>query len=359
MGLPDFDRHSRQRLDIAGNIGTTAILRRFVSAGAGSEVYGAEGIGYYESIPVTGLFTPLSTREIQAAGGRYQEGDVFVSLDSNAYVLQSLDQIIVSGITYRVAGTDQPMPIAGGGADRVLLKAGETFALPNLYHRKVLSIPGSVAYWPLWDSSGTVAREILSSYDGVYTNTPTLGAAGIGDGNNAVSFDGTNEFVNIYSAGLNGAFNGQEFTIGLWAKAAASTLWTDSAFHITCGIGVNGSNQILLYKVSANNTFRFYYAAGGTVKSVDLIASPTTYQFYAITVSKSANQVKAYINGVQTGATQTGLGTWAGSLNSALCGIAVANTSTATQTWYGSIAHTLIYNRALSATEIASLASLT
>lgn len=52
-----------------------------------------------------------------------------------------------------------------------------------------------VIYYRLGESSGTVATDLGSAgNDGTYAGSPTLGIAGIsGDGNTAVSFDGTND----------------------------------------------------------------------------------------------------------------------------------------------------------------------
>jgi len=74
-----------------------------------------------------------------------------------------------------------------------------------------------------------------------------------------------------------------------------------------------------------------------------------------MTWSKSADQMKAYYAGGQTGATQTVLGNWTEALSATRSNIG-ARSTTPDQIWNGYLAHCAIWNRALAPAEIAALA---
>ncbi len=59
-----------------------------------------------------------------------------------------------------------------------------------------------IGYWPMWEPSGSTSFDISNEgNDGAYTGV-ALGSQGIGDGRSSPTFDGTNDFNNVYSAGL-------------------------------------------------------------------------------------------------------------------------------------------------------------
>lgn len=75
-----------------------------------------------------------------------------------------------------------------------------------------------------------------------------------------------------------------------------------------------------------------------------------------MTVSKVANEMKAYVNGVQIGATQAVAGTWAGSLASTQVCWGAENTSPGTP-FTGYLAHMVTFARALTGAEVTTLAT--
>jgi len=181
----------------------------------------------------------------------------------------------------------------------------------------------------------------------------TLGAASGGHLTNAYSFDGTNDNVNIYSSDLNSVFNPSEGTLVAWAKVANSGVWSDNAQHKIIYISFDGSNFIELNKNSSpNNSVVGRAVFGGVTKRVDPILSTTDWFQIVMTWSKSNDQLKVFINGNQSGTTQTGLGTWVGNLTSTTAVIG-AQTTAGASPWSGLINDVRLYNRALSAEEIA------
>lgn len=224
------------------------------------------------------------------------------------------------------------------------------------YASKVLAIAPAnlVSYLPMWEASGSVAADLSGhGYTGAYTGVD-LGQPGIGDGRTSPLFDGVNDYCNGYSAGFGAAFNQLAGTIGIWARVFNSGVWTDSTVRLMCTFG--NSSTVTLRRSATNSTLRWQYTAG-TAKVVDKASLSTTGWFHiAMTWDKAADQMIAYYNGVQEGAIQTTLGTWSGGVASAVVG---AGSLTPTNPWNGYLAHSAVYNVALSAAQIAQLASVT
>jgi hypothetical protein len=226
------------------------------------------------------------------------------------------------------------------------------------YVDKVRNIDAAhlVAYWPLSEGSGTVAKD-WGPYgrNGAYTAV-TLGGRGIGDGKSSASFDGSTSYCNVYSAALVAAFNGAEGTLAGWAKVSAAGVWTDGAARLMACFRVDSNNRIQLQRSTVNGALSFLYAAGGVSLQRDVTSlSLTTWMAICLTWSKSGDAAIAYLNGAQQGATLTGLGTWAGNLASTLTCVGAASTVPA-YVWSGPEAHWALWNAALTPTQVARLA---
>lgn len=229
------------------------------------------------------------------------------------------------------------------------------------YSRKILNLFGSsiVGHWPLDDPIGsTVARDISGNgYNGTPSNV-TFGAAGMGDGHTAASFNGTNSRCNIYSAGLDGAFDGAEGTAMVWAKVSAAGVWTDAALRFLFIFYADFDNQIYIYRTTTDNELVAAYKAGGTEKSVVLNPiSSVGWMHLSLTWSASGDALKVYYNGSQYGTTQTSLGVWAGTLNSNQTNIGAYN-ATPDYEWSGFLAYTILTNTAATPAQIAQAASI-
>lgn len=231
------------------------------------------------------------------------------------------------------------------------------------YWQRVKEIrPASLlAYWRLNESSGTTAADSSGNSHSAAVSGTTWGASGIGDGDTAASFDGVNDFINLYSTGLRDAFNGPAGTVMIWGRVANVGVWTDGMSHSLVRLVADGNNLVHLFKPSTSNYLEWRYTAGGTIKNYDLSGVSTlNYFVMAITWNKNAGangEVKCYYNGVQVGSTLTGLGTWAGQLASTTACIGARDT-TPTNPWAGILAHAALWNVALSANEIAQLSGV-
>jgi hypothetical protein len=179
---------------------------------------------------------------------------------------------------------------------------------------------------------------------------------GIGDGNTAPMFDGTNDYVNAFTAALAAAFNESAGTLLHWIRLAAG-VWTDGTRRDSAFIQADANNYVFTGRDLANNLYRFYYTANAVPKNVNPVGL-TTYDWVlcGLTWDAAVDEVKVYWNGVQTGATQNGLGVWnGGALTVAVIG---ATTVVPNNPFHGRISHVQLYDRALSGPTIAELASV-
>lgn len=244
-------------------------------------------------------------------------------------------------------GPALPVYIVPGGGS---LGGADTLAYTN----KVIAL-SPIAYWPMAESSGLTALDASGNgRNGTYSAV-TLGQTGIGDGRTAALF--SSSYVNIYSASLEGALSVAEGTLSVWFQFQSAGIWTDAAARQFIQIRTDANNLVALRRTSTNNQLQSQYVAGGTSKTVNItsVGGSVAWNHFALTWSKSADQMIAYINGAQSGAIQTGLGVWAGALSSTLCLIG-ASTQTPGSPMSGLLAHAAVWASPLSAAQIATLA---
>lgn len=225
------------------------------------------------------------------------------------------------------------------------------------YQRKTLMVSPvpPIGYWPHGEPVGSgVALDVSgNNRHGAYTAC-ALGQAGMGDGSTGAATDGSTSVINLYSAALNSAYNGQEVSIGFWGRISTA-VWTDGAQHFIARFRVDASNSFDFYKKTTNNQIECDYIAGGTTKGVIFTTSgPTSFFHLCATATKSGDQMKLYFNGAQVGTTQTGLGTWAGALLSTATVLGAASTVPASPI-AATFAHATIWPLALPPGAIAEL----
>ena len=220
---------------------------------------------------------------------------------------------------------------------------------------------GPIAYFPLWEASGTTIECLVSATQNGTASSDVSGwppGEGVGDGNTALLFDGTNDYIDILTASLATAFDGDEGTAMFWCKVEDSGVWSDGTKRIGLyAVDTTDWNEYVnLYKNTSDNQMRYRYSAGGTLENITQNNVTTLLWFHiAVTWSASADEVKAYYNGVQEGTTQTSLGTWVGAINRALIG---AESTAPANPWQGWLAHCLLFDKVLTQPEIANLATV-
>ena len=212
---------------------------------------------------------------------------------------------------------------------------------------------GPIAYWPLDEASGSVARCLVNAaMNGTYEGPTLANAVGPDGASLHPLFDGSNDRVDIQSAALAAAFSGAAGTMALWAKVYNAAVWTDSAVRYAAALRVDSSNYVCNGRHSNDNTIFSNYRAGGTSEpEYNAGHSATGWIHLAITWDKAADAVIHYINGSQAGSADTGLKAWAGSL--AICSL--GGWSASEYLWYGWLAHPALWSTALSATQILAL----
>lgn len=227
------------------------------------------------------------------------------------------------------------------------------------YFKKVLAT-GPIAYWPQWELTGSVSEDlVLDAQDGAYTGA-TLNATAAPDGSPSPFFDGVNDFNNVFTATLQGQFNGSEGSVAAWARVANAGVWTDGALRFSVGLRATAANRLDIEKDAANNRLDFVYVAGGAIRTV--VHTPITdvgWMHLVMTWSASAGatgEMRAFLNGIQTGVTQINLGVWVGNLLNTRTNIGCDNTVGPASVWHGYLAHVSVWDRPLSPDEIANLA---
>lgn len=217
----------------------------------------------------------------------------------------------------------------------------------RLYYKKVLSY-NPTAYWPLWETSGTVAECLNNSaLNGTYT-TVTLGNAAGPDGSPCPLFDGTDSRVAIP---VNGVMNLSAGTAMGWMKVSAAGIWTDGVIRYLMRLETNTSNYVRLYKHSTNNTVALHTNFGGTFKGLNPGSTSVDWIFAAVTWDKTADEIRGYYNGAQVSPTLTGLGTWSAQPGVNFIGAASASANV----FSGWLAQCAIWTRALTPAEVADL----
>lgn len=185
----------------------------------------------------------------------------------------------------------------------------------QLYAELIESL-GAFALWPLSETMGTRAADEIGGFNGTYSASVGLNAVQFPDGTPAPLFDAAEDVIAIPNAALDTPFNPALGTMGVWLKARASSVWTDGVSRIAYSVGVDANNRIFFNKTTTSNRFDVFYVAGGTSKQIATTSfNPTTWFHSVITWDVTSDEVKAYINGIQSGSTLNTLGTWAGALS--------------------------------------------
>jgi len=225
------------------------------------------------------------------------------------------------------------------------------------YWQRVKALFGSsiVAYWPLWEASGTVATDIVNTRNGTYaTGGVTLNqnpAINLG----APLLDGTNGLINVHNTALNAVLQSGEFTIGVWFKPSSIAIYRDSSTDFLFKFKVDANNTLDIFKQPSADLLTWRYRAGaGAVSTVGIPGASADWLLAALTVSKSVNQVKGFLNGLQIGATQAASGTWTGNLATTQACLG-AEATTPSNTLNGYLAHAFFLNRPATSAEWTSL----
>jgi lysophospholipase L1-like esterase len=230
------------------------------------------------------------------------------------------------------------------------------------YYQQVKNLFGAnlIQYLTLGETSGVTALDSSGNgRDGAYgagAAAPTLADLAFPFGGSLPHFDG-GDYVNAYSTSFRDAFNPLAGFVSVWCRideAAFQDLTYDKIFRFR----VDTNNWVYIEK-AGNNTDRidFFYRAGGTITTVAVTQISTLWGgllHLGLTWSKANDRVRAFINGVQVGADQSGLGVWAGVLAATVTNIGAADQA-GTDPLLGHAGHVAVGNREATPAEMAAL----
>lgn len=212
-------------------------------------------------------------------------------------------------------------------------------ALTGDYKQQVANT-GPASYWPLDETSGTVATDAVGGRNGTYTGATLNGYTWAGGP--APSFDGVND--RAFIGGLNSIMNGGSFTVAFWMRVASS--WAGSA--TLAWFGETG-NVFSLARSNGN----IVLTSGGSTASASVGASGTSWVHVAAVINRpvmGGQSGRLYINGVNVASTNTAPGTFTAST------LFLASNGTASY-HAGGIGHAAVWARALGQGEMGLLAN--
>ena len=173
-----------------------------------------------------------------------------------------------------------------------------------------------ISYLPLNDPSGSTMQDAsTNNRDGATGGAtgPTLGVAGIDDGQLAISLPGSAAYVNWYSAGLAGAFDGEEGTLIVWAKVGAAGVWADGTYRVIANLYTDSNNFVTFARSTTTNLILVNHKAGGTDRNTyPAFNAYTGWMMIGLTWSVAAGTMYAYVNGARQGASLGAPGSWFG-----------------------------------------------
>lgn len=228
------------------------------------------------------------------------------------------------------------------------------------YIRRVQSILGSavIGYWPLSESSGSVANDASgnsrsATYNAVVlANTPGPGIA-LGA---APSFDGAASQLNfpagtLTSLNAGGVFKPTEGALMAWVKMVDAAHWANASQYAIAQFSADGNNKFTLLKDAANR-ISANFVVGANFTTPNTPRSALDWFHIGMTWSSSLNKMRFFVNGAQVGGDNSYTGTWAGSLASAETHIGSGNGSAF---WPGWLAHAILTNQLVTAGQFALL----
>lgn len=211
-----------------------------------------------------------------------------------------------------------------------------------------------IAYWKLDETSGTTAinyGSLGAAANGTYSGV-TLNQIDAPGGTRAGLWDGVNDYTNIYSAALSAAFSGQIGTVLLFVKPYNVGVLTDGAERRLIEIYASASGRMLLRKLTTNNTLQYLRISASTKSVTKSDYASTDWALMASTYSTASDELKAYYNNSQEGATQSSIGAFGGSTTHAVIG---SNYLAASERWYGYICHVVLFTSVLSLANIQAI----
>lgn len=184
-----------------------------------------------------------------------------------------------------------------------------------------------IAFWPLNETSGSVAKNIDDpDLNGTFSSVTLNSKLGIDSQPAPLWVPGSGSYSNIYSATLNTLFNGDVGQVCGWAQVSAAGVWTDGAVREIFYIQTSTNDQLVLRKNNANNQLRLITRRSGNFVATLQALSETAFFWWSLEMS--APGVNCYIRplgGAEINFTAVNANAWTGNLNAATTLIGCAN----------------------------------
>lgn len=220
------------------------------------------------------------------------------------------------------------------------------------YKARVLNIDRAnlIQYLPLDEHAGAIANDSSpENNDGAYVNCTLNNLVGP-DGRGAVSADGVNDLVNLYSVGLNGDWNGGLYTVLIWLKISN---WTQVGEYFAT-IGADSNNRFVL-NINGAGDLQVHSVGGGAAVNLTYTENRTSWISVVFYNNKAGNETKLYINGVEEDSDVAG-GVYAGALGNTICVLMAKNTGD--PSIEGKIAHFALWKSILSDAQIKNISRI-
>jgi hypothetical protein len=315
--------------------------------------------GYYDGVSWTGASGLMSTNAWHHVVGINNAGVVSLYIDG---VLQSGTNApyATCGSSLQIGQTfSQGMPFSGQIDDARFysraLSASDVLALyrAGQVTRKTVSQNGLVGWWTLDEGTSTVAHDFSGNgNNGTLTNisappTSSSGWTTSGKRSNAITFDGTNDYVDIPDSTSLNPTTGQ-LSMTAWVKRSNAAGDTKVFFKVpaanNAGYGMAVTNQKLEFSISGISC-DVRNASGGTTLSSGV--------WYFLAATYDGITCKTYVNAV-VDKSVAGSGTFVATSANLRIG-ADQYTNPPSYPFAGIIDDVRLYNRALSVTEISKL----
>jgi hypothetical protein len=203
---------------------------------------------------------------------------------------------------------------------------------------------GLLAHWKLVETSGTTAADSsVQANNGTYTNSPVLASAGPypGAGDKAANFDGVNDYVDIP--------NESRYDV-TGAMAVAAWIKVDVFDDTEQAIVTKGNNAWRLQRYGATNYVEFN-CNSLTTTSVVSSADVNDGKWHHVVGVYTGSALQIYVDGVLSNSVAS-----SGSIHANDRAVRIgANSQGLARNFDGSIHDARIYNRSLSAADVAKL----
>lgn len=210
-------------------------------------------------------------------------------------------------------------------------------------------IPPPLAEWKLDETSGTVAKDAVDSFDGLYENVVLNQPGATLNTDAAVSFNGTNADVSIPALGLTTT----NFTITGWVKrSGAQTSFSGLVFSRNAG---NRGAGLMLANNGANVELRYSWndVSGEWNAATGLNLPDGQWAFIALTISPTRAIVYLATNGVVSAVTNNTAPSALTLSGNLYFGYDAASSS---RRLVGQMDEVAVYNQTLTGAQIAQLA---